>query len=420
MKRILLFPATEAGAPPAAPQTSMDRAMGALDTMTGTAPAAPEPAPAKPAPAKEPVKDLGPRGGTPTKPVETQKAAPAKEAAKVEPAKAAEAAKEPELESTKMAPKALRDAYERLKADHKKMVEERKAAPAAAPQQPADDTERKRISEELEGERKRRAALEDHMRFIDYEASPEYQERYHKPYVAICQDAVAEISQLKITAEDGSSRQATTQDFWKIASMPDTEEALAAAVALFGSDSKANLVMAQRRAVRNAYQAAQVAKDEFKKTATERGRQAAEQQATQQRAREEKWKAYNAEAAEQEWMQPVEGDDEGNALLESGIEQADAVFGGLVTDEKTGQKRPATEEEILKLHADLRNHAAAFPRLLKQNETLRGRVSELEKEVEEFQKSGPGTGQPGDGGKPAAPAGDAIDQAFDRFASKRK
>lgn len=423
MKRnLLLSPEAAAGAPPAAPSfgglpsggappTRGEERAGmqeAFDLIDGKPPAAePAPAPAKaaapkPAPAKAPAR-VEPAKPEPPKVAPAKAAAPAKEPAKTEP--------EPDVE--KMAPKALRDAYAGLKTKLKTIEKERdelKSKPATAP---ADDPDRERIRTDLESERKRRNELEDHMRYVDYEKSTEYQERYHKPYIETAKDAAAQVMQLEAVGPDGNPRAATADDFWSIARIDNAGQALKAATDLFGDAGKATFVMQQRENVRRAWHAAQIAKEEFRKNGAERSRRAEEEGRATEKQLSDRWHAMNKAATEEhEWLRPAENDDDGNALLEKGFETADALFGGQITDDKTGQKRQPTRDEALQIHSDVRNRAAAFPRVHAQLEKARERITELEASLKQYEESAPGAGETEGGEKPAA-GGDEIDQIFD-------
>jgi hypothetical protein len=287
-------------------------------------------------------------------------------------------------------PKALRAALKRNKIARRDLYQELKAlkdAAAQAPAKPAEDPERKALEERLTAADKRRQELEDHMRFLDYTKSEEYQEKYHKPYIETWRDAAERVSELKIiNAETGETRQATQDDLSEIVKIANTEMALGAAELLFQTPAKAALVMNLRDAIRKAYTAAERAKVEFQAKGSLKQKEFQEQQTRAAAARTMAFETLNKQAVEKhpELFKPVEGDAEGNALLQCGFEQADMAF---------SPDLPADKAPLV--HSVLRNKAAAFDRVnLFWHREKKAREA-AEKKLAEFQKSIP---TPGDGG----------------------
>jgi hypothetical protein len=303
-------------------------------------------------------------------------------------------------------PKGLRLALKRAKEDRRRLYQEltQLKEAAAKPAVPAEDPERKALEERFTAADKRRQELEDHIRYLDYTKSEEYQEKYQKPYTEAWQDAVERVVELKITnAETGESRQATQDDLSAILKIPNGEEALTAAENLFGTPAKAALVMSLRNDIRKAYLAAEKAKAEFREKGSQRQKEWEEGQTKAAATRATMFEKLNKEAAEKfpHFFKPVEGDDEGNKLLEKGYQQADLAFSGTLTP-----------EQQVPLHSIMRNKAAGFDRLallLNREKKLR---EAAEKKLADFQKSEP---KPGEGsGGVAAPtsAEDALEKAL--------
>ena len=100
------------------------------------------------------------------------------------------------------------------------------------------------------------------------------------------------------------------------------------------------------------------------------------------------------------WFKPEEGDEEANALLAKGYALADSAF--------SNQGSP---EERVKIHAEVRNKAAAFPKVALRLKQARTRIKELETSLAAYEDSEPAAGE---GGKPRSvtPTGDGLDDAF--------
>lgn len=375
----------------------------------------------KPAPAKEPK-------AAPTKePAPAKNPAPPKTApAKAAPVKAPAPAKETKAADTELpedltavSPKQLRDAYSNLKTQLKnlqKEIQEARTSPKPADDHP-DVVELKKAAE---GYKKRLSELEDHIRYVDYSKSEEYQKQYHEPYVNVSKSATAEVVELRIPQADGTHRQATAEDFWSIVQIPNAEEALEAAEKLFGSPTKANFVMSQRLRVREAFARAEQAKEDYKTKGAEREKTTRAQREQQQREATARWKANNEKftTEQADLFGPEEGDDEGNALLVKGYERADAAFGGWITDTDSGEKRAPTPEESIEINSELRTKAGAFDRLAHRNKKLTARIAELEEQVRQYEQSGPGNGQPG--GQAAVVEEDNMEAQIDRAARGNK
>jgi hypothetical protein len=388
---------------PSAPEANLDEPK----------PADPKPAaPAKnPAPAKAPAKPPATPDPKPDKPPADPKPGDPKPGDPKPDDKPADP-KPDDVPVDKMAPKQLREAYTTLKQKHAELMKER-----SAPKPPADDPEKAQIQARYEETKKRAQELEDRIRFVDYEQSTEYKEKYHQPYVETAQRAVALVSDLNVILPDGSSRAATADDFWKIVQIPKSDDALAAAEQLFGNPAKAALVMSQRQRVHDAHYAAQKAKADFKQTAAQRAEQAKEQATQSRKQLEADWAKLTTEGVEElaEYLKPEEGDDEGNKLLAEGFTTADEAFSGRTKNED-GTDREMTPKEVLARNAVVRNKAAGFDRVVHKLKSAATKIAELEAQLAEYQASEPGGGNPpGDRPKPTGDSLDSVDDAIDKL-----
>lgn len=298
-------------------------------------------------------------------------------------------------------PATLRAAYENIKRRNQELEQQIKEFQQVKPQ---EDPRLKTYQERLEAAEKRREELENEMRYSAYERSPEYQEKYQKPFEEAYQWGRQSVARLKVLQEDGASRPATPEDFDKIMLIPDDGDAVDAAEAMFGN--KAKIVLDHRWEMKKLDAARYRAIEDFKKQGTERYQKMTETEARQREQIGKMWGELNNEAAERfpKWFKAEEGDEDGNKLLEEGYRLADAAF-------SNGNGMPP--EQLVRLHASIRNRAAAFTREVYRNNKLSERVSELEKQLAEYQASEPG---PGEGGGPKTET-ESWEAELDKLAS---
>lgn len=392
-------------APPAQAGSGMEDAFSKLDAggkdlgastaepRRGVRPTPTRAADAKPEPPKTDKPAESAKPAEPAKPVEGAKPA---EPAKAPEGKPADAPATPEKKVTGWqkyheAERVIKDLQAKLDAKEK--------ASTLSDEHP----ELVRMRSEIATREKRLAEVETHLKFKDYEASTEYQDQYHKPYLTTAETATQRAVQLKVTdGESGAVRNLTPQEFWGIVHIDDTDAAITAAEKLFGEGSaKVNFVIERRNEILQAHHRAETAKADFRKNVAER---TAKEQAEFQRLgaeRSTQFKRLINEGIEKDpsLYKPEEGDTDGNALLELGYQKVDQVFRGGAPTEEGG--RALTPQEMISAHAEIRNNAAAFPRLAHKYKAAVARMKEMEQELEEYRGSGP------DKGEAAAVAGGA-------------
>jgi hypothetical protein len=328
----------------------------------------------KPAPALKPA----------TKPDEAKTPKP-----EVEQEKPAEQQKTAEAKSDKQPskPATLRAAYENVKRRNQELEQKVKEFQQV---KPSEDPRLKTYQERLEAAEKRREELENEIRYSAYEKSPEYQDQFQRPFEEAYQWARQSVARLKVLQEDGPAIQATPDDFDKILLIPDDGEAIDVAEKMFGN--KAKIVLDHRWEMKKLDAARYRAIENFRKQGGERQQKMTEAQAREREQIGKMWGELNTEAAERfpKWFKPEDGDEDGNKLLEEGYRLADAAF-------SNGNGMPP--EQLVRLHASIRNRAAAFTREVYRNNKLSERVAELENQLKEYQASEPGPGSGGGGSK---------------------
>lgn len=255
----------------------------------------------------------------------------------------------------------------------------------------------------------RNKELEDEIRHVNYSKSKEFQEKYQQPYEEAWTNAIADLKELVITNEDGSSRGATAQDLIALSNMP-LGQARATAKAWFGDS--ADDVMSHRRTIRDLSDKQTKALDESKRFGGERDQQRTAEMQAKHKARSEEtakvWNAINEETvAKYEYLRPVEGETERNEKLEKAKAFVDETLKRSINSAKTQQER----DEILRSHSAVRNRAIGFSTLKHENKALKSELETLKKALEEFQHSEPTNGEPrhegnGEGG------GDAMQSAL--------
>lgn len=332
----------------------------------------------------------------PAKPQKQQAAQPDEPLAKKEPLKPHEPEKPVKAAE-------LRQAYEKsketLKAKDAELVTLRNELKAAR-ETPRNDPEKSSLLAKFQEAETRSKALEEKLRLVDFQQSDEFVKNYQKPWEDAWTKAATEIQELPIELEDGSTRVATVQDLIALSQMK-IGEARQYAKKMFGDG--ADDVMAHLRKLRDLSDAQQKALADAKansethfKKQSEEALQARQKTATLWKDENDAWTTKFPK-----FFKPIDGDEEGNALLARGYELVDRAF---------SSNGKATPEERVKLHAELRNKAAAFPRLALQLKRAKGRIAELEKSLAEFEDSAPPAG---DGAKArATKPGDPIEDGF--------
>lgn len=245
---------------------SIDSAIDAIQsTPAAPAPAAPAPvvAPPTPAPANPTVTE------TPVTPeTKPDTGAPDEEDSlsgllgKPKAAPAPDAAPEKQRKPGSLAE--FRENYERTKKEletERKLKEELRIAltegskKEIAAAKAALEKERDEIRAKYE-------EAETRVRHLDYTRSHDYQQKYQEPIKNAWAKASKAVAELKVNNEDGTRRDATSQDLTKILQISNGSDAREAAKAMFGEDAPD--VMAMRRQILDLYESADEAVKDWK------------------------------------------------------------------------------------------------------------------------------------------------------------
>ena len=324
----------------------------------------------------------------------------------------------------------LRQAYEASKA---KLAEYEKKLAELEKTKTTDLTpeEKKAYEDKVAAAEKRRNELEEHMKFVDYSKSEEYKKQYEQPFFDTYKEALELVSSLKVTdAATGEVRQAKPEEFDAIMAISDINDRAEKVEELFGTGIKAQQVMAASDKAMAAWKAQENALATYK---TKAGEMEKARMEARQKETGEVLKAFKETAAEgitkfPHLFAPTEGDEKGNAALESGFALAKLAFGAIeaaeaaklpqwVQERMVNGKLPPVE--MAKLHAAIVNKAGAFDRQVLKARSLEAKIAELQKHLEGYKGSTPDNG--GSGSKPTVPASamSSIDAAIERMANGR-
>ncbi len=278
----------------------------------------------------------------------------------------------------------------------------------ANPQQSGDV---QALTQELATTKQRLAEHEGELKVTRYERSSEYKDTYEKPYQKAVQNAYGDISELLVAEpnpndpENPRERQATPADFDEVYQLP-LGPATKLAKQKFG-DAYTE-VLKHRSAVKNAAKTALEAIESHKGKAAEFEQQQTAQQKMEQEGRTRMYGEARQAIAEKypELFGERDGDTAWNENLNKGRSMADLAF---------GDRKSLTPQQSVILDAQIHARVSAFPGLRAERDSLKTKVTELEKEVADLRGSAPGKGSPG-----AVKAGDAdmgrsLDQAFDKM-----
>jgi hypothetical protein len=284
-------------------------------------------------------------------------------------------------------PKELREAYLKEKAARTEL--EQKIKDLEGRTQSTTD-----MAKQLEEARKRAEELDTTIKGYDYRKSKEYADTFSKPLERLVKKSIREIQQLPVLEDDGTTRTASEIDFNTLVSFRTVPEAKQWADQRFGEYSREALDIfkevrgfvaeAEERVTehRDAWLAQQKDQETFSKA--------------QHEQMVKVWQD-SVSAGPKRYPQlygPDDKDPDGNRLLDEGSKLADTAF---------SRMEGIPPEERVRLHAEIRNRAAAFPREVARRVRLEKEISSLRERLASFEKSSPSKGTPA-GAAPTKPA----------------
>ena len=325
----------------------------------------------------------------------------------------------PEDQPTKPAVTKPEEVIDKKKTNPWKVIDEHKKARATLESEIADLKKlianpevRKSEVERLTAAEKRNQELEEHIKFVDYSKSTEFQDKYQKPYEAAWTRAMSELKELTVTdPSTGDERAMSPNDLLELVNMP-LLKARETADELYGA--AANEVMAYRKEIRGLYEQQSNALDSARKSGVEKSsKDNAARTAQMESARVETakhWESYNKAILENEttghYFKPVDGAEEINRKLEAGYKFVDET---MALNPLNPKLTPEQRQEAVKRHASLRARAAAFGRMRHDLETTKKELAATLKKLSEFEETVPGTGSDSrEAGGATIPKGDRM------------
>lgn len=320
---------------------------------------------------------------------------------KGKPAEEAEVeTEETEETATEAAKTAATDPKAKVKVNPWKLVDEWKGKAATLESQLMetkklipDEVGRKTEVERLTKAEARAKELEDEIRYVNYEKSEEFLEKYDKPYAHAFKTAMSELGDLTISDASGT-RKAEPGDMLELVNAKSLGAAKELAIERFGD--LADEAMAYRKDIKKLWDDRVHALDNARKVAADREQQMREQGISAHKELtkfvSENWEkaveAVKTMPDEAEFFQMIEGDEERNTILEKGYKFADEALAVSPMDPRL---KPEDRATIIKKVAAARNRISAYPvlkHLLKQE---RAEKHELMEKLKQYEASTPDT-----------------------------
>lgn len=285
----------------------------------------------------------------------------------------------------------------------------------------ADPVARKTEMDRLAKAEQRAKELEDHIRFVDYEKSQEFKEKYETPYEQSWAKALADLQDITTTDANGNESKLSPSHMLELVNM-SLPKAREMANELFGDF--ADDVMSARKSIREMFDAKAKALSDAKTNGATRMKEAAEKAQSEQAQIHESvtknWDKWKAAVTKDEkfgkYFNTVDGDEQGNQRLAKGFALVERAFSENPMDPK---HTPEQREAIIKRQAAVFNRAAGFGKAVLMATTLEAKVKALETELAKYKGSEPSTTGALITNAPAA-SGKPMDAMFARLKAKAK
>ena len=266
------------------------------------------------------------------------------------------------------------------------------------------EQERTALTARVEKAEARAKELEDHIRYVDYEKSTEFKEKFDAPYVASWERAMSELSEITVTDPGtGQPRAVTADDLVKLANMP-LQAAQDASDELFGKF--ASYAMTHRAEIKKMSAARAQALKDAREQGAQRETQTREQQTKQLtesvQFTRDTFKAINEAILKDpkigvdfQPIVPPEGqqlsaeETEWNDTLAAGYKLVDD---GWAANPTAPNLTPEQRKEIIMRHAAIRNRAAGWKPLKLKLRRVEKALAAAHKELEQYRESIPPAG----------------------------
>jgi len=274
----------------------------------------------------------------------------------------------------------------------------------------------KELSDRISSIQKRNEELEQHIRFVAYEKSQEYVDKYQKPYEEAWARAISGLKGLKVQFTDPNSQEVTARDLTPqdIASLATMDPAAARLEIKNRFPEDAAEVRGYVDKIRDLASAQNSALEQQKTKGGDWQNQQVEQAKAVHETNNKLWLQFSKEAQEKhEFLRPAEGDDERNMKLEKATAFVQRALASKANDPKLTEEQRA---QVIKEHVAVRNRAIAYSVLMHENKALKAQLAEREAALKAFEDSGPtdGNGK----GKQGGPSGDVTIEGVAAMLSK--
>jgi hypothetical protein len=359
-------------AAPAEDGGDMESAFTKLESRYSTKPAAKEPGEKKPDDKK----------GEPAKP-----ATAAKPTDKTVPPK--------EDRQFQEGPKQLREKLEATSKERDESISKIKQYEAKIAEYESKGKDTTALTEQLEREQKEKESLLAEIRVLKKEVSPEFKERWDKPFEKVVGRALEAVKSLTVMGEidpdtgerKSPDRAATWDDFQLLYSMP-INKAIDASLKMF-SRGDASVVEHYLTKLKEM----DLERNEARNEEREKWKQNESQEIAKQAQQKERFTKASEKTRQDlinshpDWYDEDPSDPDGNLLLKEGREYL--------------EYQPKTEEEAVRTYERNKLNAIAFPRMAERVKKLTEKVAELEAQIAETKDSSPGTTRRATQGAPA-------------------
>ena len=267
------------------------------------------------------------------------------------------------------------------------------------------EAERAQIEKRVQAAEKRAAELDEHIKYVDYTKSGEFQQKFQAPYENAFKRAMSDLKDLSVPGADGTStRPFGPEDLLQLVNM-ERGQARKVAEELFGSDAAD--VLAARLECRKLWDERETGLSEAKKSGNARIQQAQQQYRAAveaiTKATKQTWDTVNAGLLNDpeigQFFKPRDGDQEWNQRLAKGFQLVDTAFS---QDPRDPKLTPDQRSAVVKRHAAVRNRAAAWGAMRHDLTKALDQIKSLEKKLGGYKTSTPPASGTTPSGGPAA------------------
>lgn len=280
-------------------------------------------------------------------------------------------------------PKALREQLAKVNKERDELSKSIPELRAKIAEYEAKGKDTSALTQQLEAEKKEKESLQAEIRALKKEVSPDFKEKWDKPFERMVGRAMNDIKDMVVLAEKdmdgnpvGQDRAATWEDFQALYAMP-INKAIAASRKMFGPDASTvveQYLIKLKDLDFDRRNALEEERTKWKENETKEQAEAAQRKEAFAKASQKARTDYIA--AHPDWYDDDPNDPEGNELLKLGREAI--------------AYQPKTFDEAVKVFERNKLNAEAFPRMADRLEKAKAKIAELESVIADMKQSKPG------------------------------